>query len=129
MNQILYKNTKISYSDTGKGNAVVLLHGFLENQTMWQDLVPELRQKNRIITIDLLGHGNTECLGYVHSMEDNAEAVQAVLTKLRIRKAVFVGHSMGGYVALAYAELYPESMRALVLLNSTSNADSEENQT
>ena len=126
MNQILYKNTKISYSDTGKGNAVVLLHGFLENQTMWQDLVPELRQKNRIITIDLLGHGNTECLGYVHSMEDNAEAVQAVLTKLRIRKAVFVGHSMGGYVALAYAELYPESMRALVLLNSTSNADSEE---
>ena len=126
MNQILYKNTKISYSDTGKGNAVVLLHGFLENQTMWQDLVPELRQKNRIITIDLLGHGETECLGYVHSMEDNAEAVQAVLTKLRIRKAVFVGHSMGGYVALAYAELYPESMRALVLLNSTSNADSEE---
>lgn len=126
MNQILYKNTKISYSDTGKGNAVVLLHGFLENQTMWQDLVPELRQKNRIITIDLLGHGNTECLGYVHSMEDNAEAVQAVLTKLRIRKATFVGHSMGGYVALAYAELYPESMRALVLLNSTSNADSEE---
>ena len=124
MNQILYKNTKISYSDTGKGNAVVLLHGFLENQTMWQDL--ELRQKNRIITIDLLGHGNTECLGYVHSMEDNAEAVQAVLTKLRIRKAVFVGHSMGGYVALAYAELYPESMMALVLLNSTSNADSEE---
>ena len=126
MNQILYKNTKISYSDTGKGNAVVLLHGFLENQTMWQDLVPELRQKNRIITIDLLGHGETECLGYVHSMEDNAEAVQAVLTKLRIRKATFVGHSMGGYVALAYAELYPESMRALVLLNSTSNADSEE---
>ncbi len=126
MNQILYKNTKISYSDTGKGNAVVLLHGFLENQTMWQDLVPELRQKNRIITIDLLGHGNTECLGYVHSMEDNAEAVQAVLTKLRIRKATFVGHSMGGYVALAFAEMYPESMRALVLLNSTSNADSEE---
>lgn len=126
MNQILYKNTKISYSDTGKGNAVVLLHGFLENQTMWQDLVPELRQKNRIITIDLLGHGNTECLGYVHSMEDNAEAVQAVLTKLRIRKATFVGHSMGGYVALAFAELYPDSMRALILLNSTSNADSEE---
>ncbi len=126
MNQILYKNTKISYSDTGKGNAVVLLHGFLENQTMWQDLVPELRQKNRIITIDLLGHGNTECLGYVHSMEDNAEAIQAVLTKLRIRKATFVGHSMGGYVALAFAEMYPESMRALVLLNSTSNADSEE---
>lgn len=126
MNQILYKNTKISYSDTGKGNAVVLLHGFLENQTMWQDLVPELSKKHRVITIDLLGHGNTECLGYVHSMEDNAEAVQAVLSKLRIRKAVFVGHSMGGYVALAYGELYPENVRGLVLMNSTSKADSEE---
>jgi pimeloyl-ACP methyl ester carboxylesterase len=126
MNQILYKNTKISYSDTGKGNTVVLLHGFLENQTMWQDLVPELSKKNRVITIDLLGHGETECMGYVHSMEDNAEIVQAVLSKLRIRKAVFVGHSMGGYVALAFAELYPTIVKGLVLQNSTSKADSEE---
>ena len=126
MNQILYKNTKISYSDTGKGNAVVLLHGFLENQTMWQDLVLELSKKHRVITLDLLGHGETECLGYIHSMEDNADVVQAVLSKLRIRKAVFVGHSMGGYVALAFAELYPEKIRGLVLLNSTSKADSEE---
>lgn len=126
MNQILYKNTKISYSDTGKGNAVVLLHGFLENQTMWQDLVPELSKKHRVITIDLLGHGETECLGYVHSMEENADVIQAVLSKLRIRKGAFVGHSMGGYVALAFAELYPEKVRGLVLLNSTSKADSEE---
>ena len=126
MNQLLYKNTKISYSDIGKGKAVVLLHGFLENQKMWQDLVPELSKKHRVITLDLLGHGETECMGYVHSMEDNADVVQAVLSKLRIRKAVFIGHSMGGYVALAYAELYPEKIRGLVLLNSTSKADSEE---
>jgi pimeloyl-ACP methyl ester carboxylesterase len=129
MKQIIYKNTKISYSDTGKGNAIVLLHGFLENQTMWQDLVPELSKKNRIITIDLLGHGETGCLGYVHSMEDNAEAVRSVLSELRIRKAVFVGHSMGGYVALAFAELYPATVKGLVLLNSTSKADSDERKT
>ena len=126
MNQLLYKNTKISYFDIGKGKAVVLLHGFLENQKMWQDLVPELSKKHRVITLDLLGHGETECMGYVHSMEDNADVVQSVLSKLRIRKAVFIGHSMGGYVALAYAELYPEKIRGLVLLNSTSKADSEE---
>jgi pimeloyl-ACP methyl ester carboxylesterase len=126
MKQILYKNTKISYSDTGKGNAIVLLHGFLENQTMWQDLVPELSKKHRVITIDLLGHGESGCLGYVHSMEDNAEAVHSVLSELRIRKAIFVGHSMGGYVALAFAELYPAAVKGLVLLNSTSKADSEE---
>jgi pimeloyl-ACP methyl ester carboxylesterase len=126
MNQILYKNTKISYSDTGKGNAVVLLHGFLENQTMWQNLVPELSKKNHVITLDLLGHGETECLGYVHSMEDNADIVKAVLSRLRIRKAIFVGHSMGGYVALAFAELFPAMVKGLVLQNSTAKADSEE---
>ena len=126
MKQIRYKNTTISYSDTGKGTAVVLLHGFLENQTMWKELTPILSHKNRVIAIDLLGHGATECLGYIHSMEDNAKIVKAVLSHLRIRKAVFVGHSMGGYVALAFAELYPATIKGLVLLNSTSKEDSTE---
>ena len=126
MKQIHYKNTTISYSDSGKGAAVVLLHGFLENKTMWKDLVPISSQKNRVITIDLLGHGATGCLGYVHSMENNAEIVKAVLSHLRIRKVIFVGHSMGGYVALAFAELYPTSVKGLVLLNSTSKEDSAE---
>lgn len=105
---------------------MVLLHGFLENQSMWQDFVPELSKKYRVITIDLLGHGKTECLGYIHNMEDNADMVHEVLHELKIRKAVFVGHSMGGYVALAFAELYPDTLKGLVLLNSTSRADSEE---
>ncbi len=104
----------------------MLLHGFLENQTMWQDLVPEIRKKHRIITIDLLGHGESGCIGYVHSMEENAKVVRTVLSKLKIRKAIFVGHSMGGYVALAFAEFFPVIVKGLVLLNSTSKADSEE---
>ncbi|OGS71182.1 MAG: alpha/beta hydrolase [Flavobacteria bacterium RIFCSPLOWO2_12_FULL_31_7] len=124
--QTHFKNTKISYTDAGKGTAVVLLHGFLENSTMWKYLAPVLAQKNRVVCIDLLGHGQTDCLGYVHTMEDMADAVHQVLAELKIRKAVFVGHSMGGYVALAFAELYPEMMKGLVLLNSTSRADSEE---
>lgn len=126
METIHYKNTIISYSDTGKGTAVVLLHGFLENKTMWKDLAPILSHKNRVITIDLLGHGATDCLGYVNSMEDNAEIVKAVLSHLRIRKAVFVGHSMGGYVALAFTELYPNAVKGLVLMNSTAKEDSTE---
>ena len=93
---------------------------------MWNAFVPEFSKKYRIITIDLLGHGNSESLGYVHAMEDNADVVHFILSELRLRKAVLVGHSMGGYVALAFAELYPEFMKGLVLLNSTSRADSEE---
>ena len=93
---------------------------------MWNAFMPEFSKKYRIITIDLLGHGNSESLGYVHAMEDNADVVHTVLSELRLRKAIFVGHSMGGYVALAFAELYPEFMKGLVLLNSTSRADSDE---
>lgn len=126
MKQIQFKNTSISYTDSGKGTAIILLHGFLENQTMWDAFVPEFSKKHRVITIDLLGHGDTECMGYVHSMEDNADVVHAVLAELRIRKAVLVGHSMGGYVGLAFAELYPDAVKGLVLLNSTSRADSDE---
>ncbi len=128
MKQILFKNTSISYSDNGKGTAIVLLHGFLENQKMWDNYIEAFSKKNRVITIDLLGHGDTECLGYVTSMEDNADAVHSVLTELRIRKAILVGHSMGGYVGLAFAELYPENVKGLVLLNSTARADSTERQ-
>ena len=126
MKQTQFKNTQISYSDTGKGNAIVLLHGFLENKGMWSFYIPEFAKKNRVIAIDLLGHGESECLGYVHTMEDHADAVHAVLSELRIRKAIFVGHSMGGYVSLAFAELYPENIKGLVLLNSTASADSKE---
>ena len=126
MKQIQYKNTQISYSDSGKGTAIVLLHGFLENKEMWQNFIPEFSIKNRIITIDLLGHGETECLGYVQTMEENAAAVNEVISHLRIRKVILVGHSMGGYVALAFAELYPEKTKGIVLLNSTSRADNEE---
>uniref|UniRef100_UPI00404A0F89 alpha/beta fold hydrolase n=1 Tax=Flavobacterium sp. TaxID=239 RepID=UPI00404A0F89 len=126
MKNTFYKNTKISYSDTGKGSAIVLLHGFLENSTMWHAHVTELAKKHRVICLDLLGHGATDCLGYVHTMEDMADAVHHVLHELKIRKAILVGHSMGGYIALAFAELYPEMMKGLVLMNSTSKADSEE---
>lgn len=126
MKQLAYKNTKISYTDQGKGTAVLLLHGFLENKSMWDKYIDTLTKNHRVITIDLLGHGETESLGYVHAMEDQADMVYAILISLRIRKVVFVGHSMGGYVALAFAELYPDHVKGLFLLNSTARADSDE---
>lgn len=129
MKTSFYKNAKISYTDQGKGTAIILLHGFLENQTMWNAFVSEFSNKFRVITIDLLGHGASESLGYVHSMEDQADLVHGVLHDLKIRKVVLVGHSMGGYVALAFAELYADSVKGIVLLNSTSRADSDERKT
>ena len=121
-----YKNTSIHFTDTGKGTAVVLLHGFLENCTMWKETADLLCKRNRVICVDLLGHGQTENRGYVHSMDEMATGVAAVLNHLRIRKAIFVGHSMGGYVALAFAEMHPDHVKGLCLMNSTSRADTEE---
>ena len=126
MKTILYKNTKISFTDSGKGTAIVLLHGFLENKKMWTEYVDLFSAKNHVITIDLLGHGESDCLGYVHSMEENANAVHEVLEHLQIEKASIVGHSMGGYVGLAFAELFPKKILKLVLLNSTSKEDTAE---
>ena len=98
---LLFKNTKISYTDTGKGAVVVLLHGFLENKYMWKDVIPIISKNKRVLAIDLLGHGKSECIGYIHSIELMAEVVFAVLKSLRIRKITLIGHSMGGYVSLA----------------------------
>ena len=121
-----YKGIDVFYTDQGKGSVVVLLHGFLEDISMWQNVASELVKKNRVITIDLLGHGKTGCLGYVHKMEDMAAAVYAVLRHLKLKKYVFIGHSMGGYVALAFAKLYPDSIKGLCLLNSTYQEDDKD---
>ena len=123
---LAHKGINIFYTDYGKGQAVVLLHGFLENSSMWRQITTELIKKNRVICIDLLGHGQTGCLGYIHTMEAMAEAVEAVLIFLKIRRSIFVGHSMGGYVALAFAEKNPDALKGLCLLNSTAVADTAE---
>ncbi|WP_121666876.1 alpha/beta fold hydrolase [Mesonia aquimarina] len=123
---ILYKQNEVYFEVSGAGKPVVLLHGFLENSTMWNELVEEFSDKYQLITIDLFGHGKTEKVGYIHSMEQMAEAVNLVLQELTIEKAAFLGHSMGGYVALAFAENFPEKIEKLLLLNSTAEADNEE---
>jgi pimeloyl-ACP methyl ester carboxylesterase len=129
LKNILYKNTTISFTVSGEGNTIVFLHGFLENKKMWTEYITLLEKNRQVIAIDLLGHGDSDAMGYVHSMEDNAHAVHEVLTHLKIKKASIVGHSMGGYVGLAFAELYPATIEKLVLLNSTSKEDNAEKKT
>ncbi|WP_405563674.1 alpha/beta fold hydrolase [Polaribacter sp. Asnod6-C07] len=123
---ITFKNANISFSDVGKGTPIVLIHGFLENSTMWDKITPQLSKNNRIITVDLLGHGNSESIGYIHSMELFAESIEAVLHHLKINDYFLIGHSLGGYVALALADKNPKKIKGLCLMNSTSNEDSEE---
>jgi pimeloyl-ACP methyl ester carboxylesterase len=121
---VTYKNIEIAYTVSGEGNTLVLLHGFLETSTMWNAYVTAFSKNYKVVTIDLLGHGHTDCIGYIHTMEEMADAVYTVIKELRIRKIHLAGHSMGGYVALAFAEMYPDYVKALCLINSTARADS-----
>lgn len=126
MPQIQYKNGTINYKISGTGNPLVLLHGFLENLTIYGRLTEQLARQHTVIAVDLLGHGQTDCFGYIHTMEAMADAVHAVLVAEGIEKAAFTGHSMGGYVALAFLKKYPEKVTHLMLLNSVANEDSDE---
>jgi len=93
---------------------------------MWKEIIPHLAKKNKVISIDLLGHGDTENLGYIHTMEEQAKMVKFVLNHLKLRKYIFIGHSMGGYVALAFAELFPENIKKIGLMNSSAQSDDDE---
>ena len=126
MKNLKYKNINVHYSTHGEGSAVVLLHGFLENIEMWNEIYPQLAKNNQIICIDLLGHGKTGNLGYIHSMEDQAKMVKFVLDHLKLEKYILIGHSMGGYVSLALVELFPKNINGICLMNSTAQPDDEE---
>lgn len=125
---IEHKGIQVYYTEQGYGEPIILLHGFLENSTMWKEITPNLSKTHRVISIDLLGHGKTGCLGYIHSMELMAETVEAVLDYLNIKKSIFIGHSMGGYVALAFAEKKPQALNGICLINSTFLPDDKERQ-
>lgn len=123
---ILFKNDQLAFRDQGKGRVVVLLHGYLASSQVFDALADNLAKRYRVIRVDLPGHGMSPCYGYAHSMEMMAMAVKAVLDSLKLKRYVIAGHSLGGYVALAFAELFPDVLRGMCLLNSTAYADSDE---
>ena len=123
---VTHKNSQVYFSSVGKGNTILLLHGFLETSEMWVNFIPQLSKTHRVVCVDLLGHGKTDAIGYIHSMGDMADAVFSVIKKLKVENVTCIGHSMGGYVALALAEKYPELIENLCLMNSTFEADNNE---
>lgn len=93
---------------------------------MWDDLSGTLASDFTVLRVDLPGHGESGSLNYIHTMDDMAEALRAIILQEKIQNPVMIGHSMGGYVALAYAEKYGAELSGLGLFHSTGFADSEE---
>ncbi len=128
METIKFQKKSIAYTDEGAGKVIVLLHGFTESSGIWQSFSKKLSAKYRVIAIDLPGHGKSAVYGVVHSMEFMADAVYAVLKKLKTPKCLLIGHSMGGYVTLAFAKKYPERLRGICLFHSHCFADTSAEQ-
>lgn len=124
MRTILFKTKTIAYQINGNGTPLVLLHGFCEDQRMWEDFSPFLSEEFRVITIDLPGFGQSEVFENI-CIDDMADAVQEVLKEENIKKCVLVGHSMGGYVGLSFAEKYAENLLGLGLFHSHPYADDD----
>jgi pimeloyl-ACP methyl ester carboxylesterase len=120
------KGRGIHYSDSGSGVPVVLLHGYLESSEVWNGFEARLTDVFRVITIDLPGHGLSSVYGDSHTMEFMATAVKELLDSLHLKKVFLTGHSLGGYVTLAFLELFPEYLTGYCLFHSQPLADSTE---
>jgi 3-oxoadipate enol-lactonase len=116
----------MAFDEAGAGPAVVLLHGFPFNRSMWRQQIEVLRANFRVITPDLRGHGESGLVSEPATMEEMARDVAALLDELRIDHATLGGLSMGGYVTLAFYRLFPERVSALVLADTRAQADSED---
>ena len=110
----------------GDGKILVFLHGFCESKEIWREFCRPLQESFRVITIDLPGFGANREPRDNYSMESAAAYVQKVLKTLDIKKCFLVGHSMGGYAALAFAEKYSSMLNGLCLFHSSALPDSKE---
>lgn len=116
--------TAVRYRDIGKGDkTIVLLHGYMESLEVWDDFAKDLSKDYRIICMDIPGHGISEVMGEVHTMDFLADTLAALLVKIEAAKVNVVGHSMGGYIALAFAKKYEDMCESIVLFHSTPNSD------
>jgi len=128
MSDIIYKGARIHYEIHGEGNKVplVLLHGFLEDSEIWNPIVEELKKERQIICIDLPGHGKSDGIADVHTMQLMAEVVWQMRRILGIQKISIAGHSMGGYVSLEFLKNFPMLLKSIMLINSTPVEDTVE---
>ena len=121
-----FNNANVYYEQEGCGDVVILIHGFLENSSMWDDISQELSKKRCVIRLDLPGFGKSEIINKFYSMKLLANCLGKLLAVLKINQCALIGHSMGGYVALAALESYPEKINHICLYHSTAKPDSVE---
>lgn len=118
--------SKLFYRKYGKGDVLVLIHGFPEDGELWSAITSVLKDAFTLIIPDLPGAGNSGGIDSKVTIDQLATAIKSILDKEGITQAVIAGHSMGGYIAMSFAAQYPEMLKGLSLVHSTATADTEE---
>jgi 3-oxoadipate enol-lactonase len=126
MSRARVRGIEMAYDVEGSGPAVVLLHGFPFNRSMWREQVEALSASYRVVTPDLRGHGATTATTDPATMDEMARDVAALLDELDIRRAAIAGLSMGGYVAFSFYRRFPLRVRSLILADTRPQADTDE---
>jgi len=123
---IHFLGKKITYSDEGAGSPLILIHGYLETGDVWKNFASDLSERFRVISVDLPGHGNSDIYGEIHSMEFMSDMICGLTDTLGIEKVFLVGHSLGGYVTLAFAERFASRLSGYCLFHSHPFADTDD---
>jgi len=125
---IIYQSSKIFYRTIGNGRLVVLIHGFAEDGEIWKNQIEFLQQHFTLLIPDLPGSGQSSMIQDM-SIDGMAEVIKYILDKEKMEACTMLGHSMGGYITLAFAEKYLDNLVSFGLVHSTAFADSEEKKT
>ncbi len=125
---LIYRGSRIKYNIRGSGSTIVLVHGFLEDSTIWKNYTDCLELSNCVISVDLPGFGESQVISDTHTMSLMAQVINQILIAENISKCIITGHSMGGYVALSFAGLFEEKLSGIVLFHSHAASDDNETQ-
>ena len=124
--KLLFRGELLEYEIKGSGLPAMLVHGFTEDRRIWNPLLAGIEEKYSWILPDLPGSGDSPYNASFTQLRDFSEALKAILDQENIRTLTLIGHSMGGYISLAFAEKYPDCISALGLFHSSSFIDTEE---
>lgn len=123
---LIEKDLSLYYRIAGQGKPVILLHGFGEDSTIWDGMIGELSKDYKLIVPDLTGSGRSSGKMEELSMSSMGEQINLILEKENIDSCFMIGHSMGGYITLAFAEKYPQKLIGFGLFHSTAFSDNDE---
>lgn len=126
MNTIVFNGIELAFDRRGKGTPLVLIHGYPLDHSIWGDVIPLLENDFDLIVPDVRGFGKSTTVETLYSMADIAADLAAILDSLGIKKTALAGHSMGGYVALAFAKVFPDRVSGLSLVSSQAAGDAPE---